>query len=295
MNGGLFGTGRARSLTGVVAASVAVLATQAGCAPSGSESSAGTTAGGDLALSHVHGVGFDPADGRLLVATHQGLLVVDEDGSPEQVGPVIDLMGFTVAGPDRLLASGHPGPDVDLPQPVGLIESTDGGRTWDPVSRQGESDFHALTVGAAGILGYDGALRRSTDGEDWQDLRIPAQPAVLSASPAGTEVLATTSQGLLRSADGGSTWSQVGGTPLLQTVAWGEDGTTVVGFEPSGEVWTSRDGGVRWQEGPGVGAPVQAAAVGAAADGAARVAVVTTEGVLVSDDGGQAFDVVVGF
>jgi hypothetical protein len=295
VNGGLFRTGCSRPLTGMTAAAVAVLATLAGCAPSESESSSAATAGGDLALSHVHGTGFDPADGRLLVATHHGLFVVDEDGSSERIGPVIDLMGFTVAGPDRLLASGHPGPDVDLPQPVGLIESTDGGRTWDPVSRQGESDFHALTVGGAGILGYDGALRRSTDGEDWQDLRIPVQPAVLSASPAGTEVLATTSQGLLRSADGGSTWSQVGGTPLLQTVAWGEDGTTVVGFEPSGEVWTSGDGGVTWQEGPDVGAPVQAAAVGADADGAARVAVVTTEGVLVSDDGGQTFDVVVGF
>lgn len=295
MSAAVSSTGRARRMTGMVAASVAVLASLAGCASSESESSAATTAGGDLAVSHVHGVGFDPADGRILVATHHGLFGVDENGSSEQVGPVIDLMGFTVAGPARLLASGHPGPDVDLPQPVGLVESADGGRTWDPVSRQGESDFHALTVGGAGVLGYDGALRRSTDGEDWEDLRIPAQPAVLSASPAGTEVLATTSQGLLRSADGGSTWSQVGGSPLLQTVAWGENGTTVVGFEPTGEVWTSRDGGVTWQEGPGVGAPVQAAAVGAAADGAARVAVVTTEGVLVSDDGGQTFAVVLGF
>ncbi len=49
---------------------------------------------------------------------------------------MIDLMGFTVAGPGRYLASGHPGLHVDLPQPVGLIETTDGGVTWTPVSRR---------------------------------------------------------------------------------------------------------------------------------------------------------------
>jgi hypothetical protein len=52
------------------------------------------------------------------------------------VGPVIDLMGFTVAGPGRYLASGHPGLHVDQAQPVGLIETTDGGVTWTPVSRR---------------------------------------------------------------------------------------------------------------------------------------------------------------
>lgn len=42
---------------------------------------------------------------------------------------MIDLMGFTVAGPDRFLASGHPGPGADLPEPLGLVESRDGGQS----------------------------------------------------------------------------------------------------------------------------------------------------------------------
>lgn len=57
-------------------------------------------------------------------------------------------MGFSVAGPDHFYASGHPGQGIDLPNPVGLIESRDGGMTWAPLSRQGDSDFYALTAQA---------------------------------------------------------------------------------------------------------------------------------------------------
>jgi hypothetical protein len=40
------------------------------------------------------------------------------------------------------------------------------GRSWHAFFRQGRSDCHALTVGYACILGYDGALVRSTDEEE---------------------------------------------------------------------------------------------------------------------------------
>lgn len=103
-----------------------------------------------------------PEDRDLLVATHDGLLVVDHSGATERRVPVIDLTGSVVDGPERLLASGRPGPGVDLPQPVGLIESTDGGRTWDPVPCKGESDspaspsvtqaFPATTDSCAAVL-----------------------------------------------------------------------------------------------------------------------------------------------
>ena len=52
------------------------------------------------------------------------------NGELVQNGQVIDLMGFAVAPDGTYYASGHPGAGVDLPQPVGLITSTDAGRTW---------------------------------------------------------------------------------------------------------------------------------------------------------------------
>ncbi|MFN2495114.1 MAG: hypothetical protein ABR608_04290 [Pseudonocardiaceae bacterium] len=53
-------------------------------------------------------------------------------GSRETRLPAVteDPLGFTVVGPNHFLASGHPGADQDGPGNVGLIETTDGGRTF---------------------------------------------------------------------------------------------------------------------------------------------------------------------
>ena len=245
-------------------------------------------------LSHIHGVGLDPAGGTLVLATHEGLFEVGRDGGVTRVGPVIDLMGFVVAGPGHFFASGHPGPGTDLPQPVGLLESTDGGKTWVPVSRQGVSDFHGLTVGEAGIIGYDGLLWWSADGEDWEQQAIPAAPAMLAASPDSTLVLAATEAGVLQSDARGAAWSPVDGAPLLQLIDWAADGAGLVGVAPSGTLWTSADRGTTWQEGPDLGSPPVAMDV-SGAGATTRVVVVTVDALLESRDNGQTFAVVLEF
>jgi photosystem II stability/assembly factor-like uncharacterized protein len=243
------------------------------------------------ALDHVHGVAVDPADDAVLLATHEGLLRLSAEGDT-RVGPVIDLMGFAVVGPGHFIASGHPGPGVDLPQPVGLIESTDGGESWQTLSRAGESDFHALTASGGGILGYDGSLLRSADGTDWEQLELPAPPAGLAATADGQQVLATTGQGVLLSVDAGSSWSPVPDAPVLQLVDWAADGRTAVGVDPAGAVWTGSDGAASWQPATRLDDAPQALDVSTAADGGVRVLVVTSSGIHESLDGGQTFSVV---
>lgn len=287
------GSHRRPSLPALLLSAAAVLVS---CTSEATETGAAspTAARSALQISHVHGVGIDPADGSLFLATHEGLFRVTAQGQADLVSPVMDLMGFTVAGAGHFLASGHPGLRVDLPQRMGLIESTDGGRTWSPVSRQGQSDFHALTTGAAGVLGYDGALLRSDDGRDWEQLTIPAAPHSLAAAPDTDLVLATTAQGLLRSADAGSTWSAVDGAPLLQVVDWADDGTHVVGVDPSGLTWTSSDGGASWASGADLASSPQAVAVSSSPDEDHRITVVTAAAVVTSTDGGRTFEVVLG-
>lgn len=241
-----------------------------------------------LPSGHVHGVAVNPADDRVYLATHDGLFRYDEGGAT-RVGPVIDLMGFTVAGPDHFYASGHPGPGVDLPEPVGLLESTDGGRTWSPLSRQGESDFHALTASSAGVVGFDGAaLRATADGTTWRELEPPVAPYALAASPDGSVLLATSEEGPVRSADAGATWARLPDAPLLQVVAWAA-GPTVVGITPAGTVAVSSDAGATWTERGAVDGPPHAVGADVAPDGSLRVVAVTADGVLVSSDGGTRF------
>ena len=238
-------------------------------------STASTPAGG-LPSPHVHGVAVNPGDGRVYLATHHGLFRYDDTG-PTRVGPVIDLMGFTVAGPNQFYASGHPGEGSDLPNPVGLITTADAGQTWKQLSRQGESDFHALTASPSGVLGNDGTLRVSQDGRQWRDLQIPIPPTALAASPDGQTVLAATDAGLLRSIDAAQTWTTPPGAPPLKVLSWTEDGTAV-GATFDGAVHVSTDSGLTWQR-RGRTPPPQAITAADTADGL-RVLVVTGEEVL---------------
>ncbi len=97
-------------------------------------------------LSHIHGLGVDPADGALYAGTHYGVYRLSSERAPERVGDIVqDFMGFTVAGPNHFLGSGHPGEsNRDDPPNLGLIESTNSGKSWTSVSMNGQADFHSL-------------------------------------------------------------------------------------------------------------------------------------------------------
>ncbi|MBV1778847.1 exo-alpha-sialidase [Paeniglutamicibacter sp. ABSL32-1] len=208
--------------------------------------------------AHVHGIAAI-GDNKVLLATHEGLY--DVSVSPaRRIGPLVDWMGFSL-GANEFYASGHPGPGTDLENPLGLMRSTDGGETWDTLSRSGISDFHALTVSRNAIIGFDGALRSTADGKNWQDRDPRIRPATLAADPSGTTVLATTEQGIWRSTDDGQSFSEPNpGAPVLQYVALA--GQTAVGFTPDNVAWTSTDGGVNWSEGARAAGMVDAVALG---------------------------------
>jgi hypothetical protein len=242
-----------------------------------------------LPSSHVHGVGIDPGDGLLYLATHDGLFRYEPTG-PVRVGQVNDLMGFTIAGPDHYYASGHPGAGSDLPDPVGLIESRDAGRTWTQLSRQGLSDFHALAASSGAVVGYDGTLRTSSDGATWATLNAPVQPFALTSSPDGAVLLVTSQDGPIRSSDAGQTWSPIPDAPLLLLVAWaGGTEDTAVGITPEGQVLISTDAGLTWSERGRIEGTAQALSASSDDTGGVHVQVVNDTTVVTSTDGGHTF------
>lgn len=243
------------------------------------------SAGAPFGMAHVHGLGLD--DGELLAGTHYGAFRVAPDGSVTQVGPTQDFMGFTVVGPDHYLASGHPGADQDAPGNLGLIESTDGGASWDSVSLRGEADFHSLEARHGRVYGHaGGVLMVSTDKKSWAE-RARIALADLAVSPDDPDtILATTEQGLTVSADGGSRFELVEGAPALVLITWTDEGA-VVGVDLQGVVHVSDDRGGTWQERGSAGG--QPAALTAEGD---DVFVATGDGrILESADGGRSFTV----
>ena len=235
-----------RPLTALVAVVGAFLLAACGTDPT--SSAAGDEGVQDRPMGHIHGIAFDPDAGHVVVAAHGGLYVVGDTG-PTPVGPSVDLMGFTIGADGAYLGSGHPGPGTELDQPVGLIRSTDGGGTWAAVSRGGESDFHGLAAADGLVAGFDGELRVSADGREWETRAVPSAPHVLAAAPSGARLLATTTDGLLATEDRGASWRTVDTPELLVAVDWADD-DTVVGVGLTGRVVVSEDAGATWASGP---------------------------------------------
>lgn len=241
----------------------------------------------DQPITHIHGVARDPATDRVVIATHEGAFE-RRDGAWYALGDVIDLMGFAIAPDGTWFASGHPGIETDLPEPVGLIASTDRGQTWQVISRGGESDFHALAAGPAGVLGFDGTLRASADGVRWEEVSIPAPPFALSVEETSGAVLATTEHGLVQSSDDAATWTALEPPELVALVDW-VDEDRIVGATVEGRVVTSEDSGRSWKAGPALPEQVQAMSAQPLPTGETEILIATHEGVLSSLDGGATF------
>jgi photosystem II stability/assembly factor-like uncharacterized protein len=254
----------------------------------GSASTASAANQPPVAITHIHAVARDPKTGDLLLATHEGLFR-HANGELLQNGPVIDLMGFTVAPDGTYYASGHPGAGVDLPQPVGLITSTDSGRTWRVSSRGGESDFHALTSSPTSVVGFDGTIRSTTDGETWSTRTIPAAPRTLAASPQTGALLATTETGLLHSTDDGRSWKGLTPPATALLAAWADEQTIVIATA-NGQIATSNDTGATWTLQPKrIGAP-QALFAQRGTDGQIETILVADGAVLRTVDGGATVE-----
>jgi photosystem II stability/assembly factor-like uncharacterized protein len=269
----------------------AVLLLLAGCGSSTAAATGVAKAGsiGRLSLpgERVHGVARNPGDGKVYLATHQGLFRYDK-GVPVRVEPIVNMMGFTIAGPDRFYASGHPGAGLNLPGPVGLTETIDAGQTWLVLSRGKWFNFHALTSSHKGVLGYDGALRSSFDGEMWRQLAIAARPSSLAAAADGLRILATTASGVMLSTDQGSKWARLPAAPQLLLAAWADD-ATAAGVTGTGHLAVTTNAGATWTTAKATVGSAQAISASRTRRGILEVLVVTDSGIQRSLDSGASF------
>jgi hypothetical protein len=204
---------------------------------------------------HVHGLGINPRDGALFIATHTGLFRAgpSETQASRVGGRYQDTMGFTVLGPDRFLGSGHPDGRDNLPPFLGLIESRDGGRSWKPISLLGESDFHVLEAAGNRVYGFgsDFESRRpqflvsSDGGKTWAERRVPESLISLALHPDDPDrLIASGESAVYESRDGGESWRRRASAAGL--FAWrSPDELIVIGGD--GSVRSSGDG-ARWRD-----------------------------------------------
>lgn len=224
------------------------------------------------------------------------------DGTSTAVGPVggldFDLMGFTISG-ETAYGSGHPGnttPESFGGPNLGLISSTDRGKTWTNVSLTGQTDFHALTVAppgddgtAARIFGIDSskkAVQRSLDGGiTWTDgADLVARDIVADPANPGT-IFATTENGLAVSFDNAASFAVVPGAPALYLLSISSETNVLTGIDTSGVVW-SQDSTDAWVRGGEISGTAHA--IGISGN---RLYVADDRGIAFSDDVGMTWTV----
>lgn len=190
-------------------------------------------------------------------------------------------LAFAPGDPGHLLF-GHHG---------GILESTDGGRTWEPLGAR--ADAMSMDVGDGTVLylaGHD-VFQTSTDGgRTWSPVdadlpsldihgfaRDPAVPQRMWAYLA--------QGGVYESIDGGSAWRMVYAShvPFLNAVD-AADGTRLLGLDPTAGLVQSDDGGATWAV---VSTPPSSPVVSLAAAPDGRIVVLGAgDGLYRSDDGG---------
>ena len=194
-------------------------------------------------LDHVHAAVY--IDGRLLIGTHTGVTEIDPvSGVVVKRGASQDDFMGLAGSAELLVASGHPGMGSALPDPVGLLRSTDGAQTWETVSLTGEIDFHALAIDGDRVAGAAtaGELHYSADGG-----------ATWSTIAQGEATSLAWFDGLLWIADGStlSTWAPGDAAPQAVPEAAGvfvaaaSDASRLWVLHPDGSLLASVDG-VEW-------------------------------------------------
>ena len=158
--------------------------------------------------------------------------------------PSLDLHGFVVDPRDGSLWAAVAG--------EGLYRSSDGGVSFEVVSREVGGAVMALAITPAGrLLAGDmerGLLSSENDGRTWR-VALPAAVMGLAINPADPDVVVAGGPGILRSSDGGETWDvSLSLDPGAGPVAWSASDTEVgyaVGFDRV--LYRTGDRGLSWQ------------------------------------------------
>ena len=227
---------------------------------------------------YINALDIDPESGDLLLTTNRGFWRIDRrkdsvtpvrgtvraGGKSSPVGTFLELK---VAGPGKLVGSGHPDDPKALPNFLGYMESEDAGRTWRVISRLGNADLHKIVLLHDRMYAFDavlGALLFSDDGGRTFTEQFTPRGLIIDfeVDPEDPQrIFASTESQLFRTEDGGKGWRAVDQAEGIR-LAWPAAGA-FYRAEKDGTIQRSSDGSSWERLGSVPGEPYKFKATGA--------------------------------
>src|SRR5260221_42778 len=208
----------------------------------GLASAIATQAAAQVTLMHVRGLAYSPDGKRLMIPSHHGLAVYENGKWSKAPRPQHAHMGLSATG-KNLYSSGHPAPGSGLINPFGLLRSRDGGKTWEKLGLEGESDFHLLATGwntnavyvwnpaPSSQMKRPGLHYTLNDGFVWTPARasgLEGDPRALAVHPDDAAIVAAaTSSGVFLSRDSGERFVRLAGGAEGLSVHFDLDGRSL--------------------------------------------------------------------
>lgn len=207
-------------------------------------------------ITHGHGLAVDISNpGKLYIATHHGLLMLENEKDLYRIGESEDdFMGFTPhpTNSSIFFSSGHPATGGN----IGFQKSEDGGITWQKLSNgvNGPVDFHAMTISSVNpnlVFGwYTGGLQRSIDGgKNWEVVQNTQFPIVSLAADTKDEniLYAASPQGLFVSKNKGVSFEPVLEGFVSVVAVHPSDSQNLLSFSEKEGLAKSNDAGKTWE------------------------------------------------
>lgn len=188
---------------------------------------------------HGHGLSFSSDGKALLAPSHSGLAVYQDGIWSEALSPISGFSGFSVTE-RAVYSSGHSPSGLQPRDAIGLVRSTDGGSTWQPLALAGQADLHLLAAGYRSNALYvlntrpnsampaPGLYLTNDEGKTWRRAAgrgLEGEIHGLAAHPRepGTVAVAT-GRGLYLSRDAGEKFQRLDGREPATAVAFDFEG-----------------------------------------------------------------------
>ncbi|WP_438445253.1 F510_1955 family glycosylhydrolase [Gorillibacterium sp. sgz5001074] len=195
-------------------------------------------------LIHIHGLTYDGSGSRIMLATHDGIKYYSDGEWTSGDGERHDYMGFAPYD-GGFYSSGHPVSGSKLQNPLGLVKSTDEGKSIQILALHGQVDFHLLGVSYRNpvIYAYNPAPNETLkqpglyvtkdDGKSWTLCPMTGfagEPTALAVHPENGDIIAVGSRdGLFLSKDQGKSFEKLLKDTGISALGFDRDGQLTVG------------------------------------------------------------------